>query len=290
MFDFDLFTAPTVYAGATIVVKPAIPVLGSEPTVRTFLSCPPVIALCSVCSGICLSEVLSVNFLARLAVWPLSVLGSTPSRKDVQILDFAAFTALFLSHPMLLCRVCLHLTRSTYDSQVLHLNSVLYSICMTKGRKPRAIAVNEAGGSYSKNPSRRPTNIVKADPRDPDPPAFLTADPVAMEHWHEVVDVLRSAQILSKTDTHLLATYCSVYSEWTKCHDHIQKNGHADENGKTSPESVAYFKLLAQHGKLVAELGLSPSSRARLSAVTSEEEKEDEVSITSLLKSMKKGN
>ena len=158
---------------------------------------------------------------------------------------------------------------------------------MTKGPKPRAISVSEAGGSYAKNPSRRPTKIVKADARLPEPPAFLTDDPVAMEHWHEVVDVLKSANILTKTDTHLLATYCSVYSEWTKCHSHIQKNGHSDENGKTSPESVAYFKLLAQHSKLVAELGLSPSSRARLSVAISEEEKEDEVSIASLLRSMK---
>jgi len=48
------------------------------------------------------------------------------------------------------------------------------------------------------------------------------------------------------------------------------KHGHEDENGKTSPQSVAFFKLSSEHQKLIAELGLSPSSRARLSVATSD--------------------
>lgn len=157
---------------------------------------------------------------------------------------------------------------------------------MTRGRKPRAIEVQEASGAYRKNPQNRPTNIIKGDSRLPDPPDFIRNDESALEVWNETCEVLRSANILSRTDTHLLATYCSTYSEWQKCHEHIQKHGHEDANGRTSPQSVAYFKLMAQHGKLIGELGLSPSSRARLSVATSDD-KEEEVSIASLLKSMK---
>jgi P27 family predicted phage terminase small subunit len=158
---------------------------------------------------------------------------------------------------------------------------------MKRGPKPRATAVNESLGAYANNPNRRPNNDIKGDIRDPQAPDFIREDKVAMKVWTETVDVLRSAQILSKTDTHLLAAYCSTYSEWSKCHRHIQQHGHEDANGKTSPQSVAYFKLSAQHLKLLSELGLSPSSRARLSVATSESDKEDEVSIASLLKSMK---
>ena len=158
---------------------------------------------------------------------------------------------------------------------------------MTKGRKPRAIEVTEANGGFKKNPSRRPSNVIKSDSRDPSPPGFITNDIEALRVWNETVDVLKSANILSKTDEALLSAYCSTYSEWIKCHNHISQHGHSDDNGKTSPESVAYFKLSAQHIKLLSELGLSPSSRARLSVATSAEDKEDEVSIASLLKSMK---
>lgn len=154
-------------------------------------------------------------------------------------------------------------------------------------RKPKAIEVTEASGGYKKNPKRKPTNIIKGDPRGVQAPDFITRDAEALRTWNETVDVLKSANILSKTDEALLASYCCTYSEWIKCHNHISQHGHSDDNGKTSPESVAYFKLAAQHIKLLAELGLSPSSRARLSVATSAEDREDEVSIASLLKSMK---
>jgi phage terminase small subunit len=64
--------------------------------------------------------------------------------------------------------------------------------------------------------------------------------------------------------------YVLTYVEWVKVAEHVQKYGHSDENGKTSPQSVAFFKLSSEHNKLIAELGLSPSSRARLSVATSD--------------------
>jgi phage terminase small subunit len=50
---------------------------------------------------------------------------------------------------------------------------------------------------------------------------------------------------------------------------------------------MTFHKLADRHLKLLGELGLSPSSRARLSVATSSTDKEEEVSIASLLKSMK---
>ena len=151
-----------------------------------------------------------------------------------------------------------------------------------------ATEVLEARGSFKRNPSHRPKNPIKGAAGDPDPPEIILNDKDAHAVWSETVDVLRSCNILSKTDTHLLTTYCLTYSEWLKVSKHVSNFGHADENGKTSPQSVAFFKLSAQHHKLMNELGLSPAARARLSVAKNDSaDKEEEASIASLLKSMK---
>lgn len=158
-----------------------------------------------------------------------------------------------------------------------------------RGRKPRAIEVQEASGAFVKDPQRRPSSIVKADKEAPQMPKVIKNDKVASEVWDETCEVLRESGILSKTDTHLLTHYVLTYAEWVKCAEHIQKHGHEDGTGKTSPQSTAYFKLATQHTKLLPELGLSPSSRARLSvAGVADEKKEDEEDMMSLIKSLKR--
>lgn len=99
----------------------------------------------------------------------------------------------------------------------------------------------------------------------PEMPQCVKDEALASAVWNHVTDVLKDAGILSRTDTHLLTHYTITYSMWLKVQEHVMRHGHADENGKTSPESVAFFKLSSQHLKLLGELGLSPSSRARLS-------------------------
>jgi len=158
---------------------------------------------------------------------------------------------------------------------------------MTRGRKPKAISVSEASGAFTKNPKRRPTNIINAAAGLPIAPDFVIADDTAHKVWDETVSVLKDCGILSKTDTHLLTAYVTTYAEWQKCYLHVSVHGHKDEDGKTSPESVAMFKLSATHQKLISELGLSPSSRARLSVASSSEAKEETTSLASIIKLMK---
>ncbi len=141
---------------------------------------------------------------------------------------------------------------------------------MARGRKHRAIEVAEASGTYVKDPQLRPTNIIKATAGVPDVPALVSNCKHATACWHQTCDILQDSGILSSSDANLITRYVLTYVEWVKCAAHIQKNGHSDDNGKTSPESVAFFKLSAEHNKLVGELGLSPSSRARLSVATSD--------------------
>lgn len=156
-----------------------------------------------------------------------------------------------------------------------------------RGRKPRATEVNEANGSYDKNPSRRPQNMIKADVRVPSAPEIVLIDPVALGVWTQTVDVLKDCNILSKTDEHLLTTYCVTYAEWLKVAKRIARDGHEDANGKTSPDSVAFFKLSAQHSKLMAELGLTPSARTRLATTKPEEKADQGASLASIISALK---
>lgn len=141
---------------------------------------------------------------------------------------------------------------------------------MVRGRKPRAIEVQEASGAFIKDPQRRPKSIIQADSAEPEPPELIAGDPIALKVWRETTEILASSKILSRTDTALLTQYVIVYSEWTKAAAYVMEHGHAGPNGKASPESTAFFKLSSEHQKLIAELGLSPSSRARLSVATSD--------------------
>lgn len=141
---------------------------------------------------------------------------------------------------------------------------------MPRGPKPRAIEVAEASGSFKKDPARRPTNVIKAAEGSPEPPKLISGCKYALACWHQTCDILAESNILSRSDENLLVRYVLTYVEWVKVAEHVQKYGHSDENGKTSPQSVAFFKLSSEHNKLIGELGLSPSSRARLSVATSD--------------------
>jgi len=142
---------------------------------------------------------------------------------------------------------------------------------MVRGRKPRAIEVQRAAGSFVANPDREPASEVIGDPRAPIEPDFIASNDVAHKIWQETTGALEASGILSMTDTHLLTTYCFMYSDFIRLAKRIELDGHEDANGKTSPQSVAFFKTIAQLGKLQSELGLSPSSRARLSSIKPED-------------------
>ena len=101
------------------------------------------------------------------------------------------------------------------------------------------------------------------------------------------MSVLKDCNILSETDSHLLTNYVVTYSEWKKAAIHVSKHGHENEDGKTSTQSVTFHKLADRHMKLMSELGLSPSSRARLSVATSKDQEQQGTSLASIIKELK---
>jgi len=158
---------------------------------------------------------------------------------------------------------------------------------MTRGRKPLATEVAEANGSYRKNPQRRPKNSIKGGSGIPIKPDFVELDETASAVWDETVSVLKDCNILSETDSHLLTNYVVTYSEWKKAAIHVSNHGHENEDGKTSTQSMTFHKLADRHMKLMGELGLSPSSRARLSVATSKDQEQQGTSLASIIKELK---
>ena len=158
---------------------------------------------------------------------------------------------------------------------------------MTRGRKPLATEVAEANGSYRKNPQRRPQKSIKGGSGIPVKPDFVELDETASAVWDETVSVLKDCNILSETDSHLLTNYVVTYSEWKKAAIHVSKHGHENEDGKTSAQSMTFHKLADRHMKLMGELGLSPSSRARLSVATSKDQEQQGTSLASIIKELK---
>ena len=147
---------------------------------------------------------------------------------------------------------------------------------MVKGRKPKAPAVKVAEGSFTKHPERRNHEEPKPKLSDPKIPDHVEADPVAKSRWFWVCDQLREMSLLHATDQGLIAGYCLDYSLMLHLWEHIKGGNvsHLNEKGNvsTKPEANAFDKVCTRLMKREAELGLTPSSRARLRAPQAEEE------------------
>ena len=147
---------------------------------------------------------------------------------------------------------------------------------MVKGRKPLSSAVKEASGAFAKDPQRRNREEPKPKLSDPKIPDHVEADPVAKSRWYWVCDQLREMNLLHATDQGLIAGYCLDYSMMISLWSHI-KGGIVSEmsekgNVSTKPEANQFHKFADRCLKREAELGLTPSSRARWRAPQAEEE------------------
>ena len=138
-----------------------------------------------------------------------------------------------------------------------------------RGRKPKSTALKLIEG----NPGHRPLNHREPKPYlcIPSCPAHLS--PTAKAEWKRLAHQLHDLGILTALDRSALAAYCQAYGRWTE----------AEKNLKTTPAllrtpagyvqpnpwlAIANKNLELMH-KFMAELGLSPSSRSRVSAMPS---------------------
>ena len=157
---------------------------------------------------------------------------------------------------------------------------------MAAGRKPKPTAVKELAG----NPGKRKLNRSEPKPSGiPTCPSCL--DATAKREWTRISRELIAVGLLTSVDRAMLASYCDAYSRWHEATAELNelrrskgksvlvvgtKTGYPMQN----PLIGIINTSADQMQKFGAELGLSPSSRTRLSAEPQKQDIDDEFAIS----------
>lgn len=110
-----------------------------------------------------------------------------------------------------------------------------------RGVKPRPTPLKLLAGVQ---PCRVNLEEPTAPAGAPEAPGYLRADARAVEFWDEHAPMLAGMGVLTKADRHALALLCDSFSRWQSDRDD--------------------HKRREEFRKLLAEFGLTPSSRSGL--------------------------
>lgn len=119
------------------------------------------------------------------------------------------------------------------------------------GRPPTPTGLKILQGTFRKD---------RANPDEPQPPDLDVAAPpgltgAAKNKWTALVSQLSALGVLKQTDRDALEAYCMLWVRWKKL----------ERESKRNPLLVGdMVKVFVQVKGLMAELGLSPSSRSRI--------------------------
>ncbi|HEX2257470.1 MAG TPA: phage terminase small subunit P27 family [Afifellaceae bacterium] len=138
-----------------------------------------------------------------------------------------------------------------------------------RGRKPKATALKLIEG----NPGKRPINSREPKPAlsAPTCPAHLSS--TAKAEWKRLARQLHVLGIISQLDRAALAAYCQAYGRWAEAENRLKETPTLIKlpSGYIQPSpwlAIANKQLELMH-KYMGELGLSPASRSRVSAMPS---------------------
>ena len=140
---------------------------------------------------------------------------------------------------------------------------------MPRGRKPKPTAVKEIEGTFEKNPQRRNEREPVAPDGAPDCPDYL-CDLAKIEWWY-MCNVLDEMGLLSRADRAALEIYCQTFAQWREACQMVAKEGavvqmqtKAGIITKRNPFDIIRERNAATCARLLAEFGLTPSSRSRV--------------------------
>ena len=141
------------------------------------------------------------------------------------------------------------------------------------GRKPVPTVLKKARG----NPGKR--SLPKNEPQPkivcPSPPKGL--DDIAKAEWKRAAKILHDVRVLTDADLAVFRGYCVSYARMIEAEALVTEEGVTIEEarGGVSPYTItkeipafaAEVKARKQMTDLARELGLSPSSRARVATI-----------------------
>ena len=137
---------------------------------------------------------------------------------------------------------------------------------MKRGPKPMPTALQRQQGNLGK----RGYNHDEPVPPDamPDCPPHLGI--IAREEWDRLAGVLHRMGVLTMVDRAALAAYCQCYGRWVEAEEKLQATPMLLKTAtgyvQQSPWLSIANKQMELMGRYMAELGLTPASRSRVSA------------------------
>lgn len=120
---------------------------------------------------------------------------------------------------------------------------------MARGRKPQLSAVSEG---ISKPPK---------------PPAWLP--PEAKSEWKRIWPTLAARRTITHADMSVVESYCLAVGTAKRAHAQIAADGDlvkTEYGPKRHPSFQTMFQALTESRRLAADLGLTPTSRAKAGA------------------------
>lgn len=142
---------------------------------------------------------------------------------------------------------------------------------MSRARKPTAIKALQG----TLQPCRTPKNEPKpqADISTIAAPSHLNES--SREIWTFAVEQMPKG-VITTCDVAILARWASLYDQFAKLSQLLEEQGllQVDEKGQTkvNPLHHAIIKTSAELRAIETQLGFTPASRAKVSAVTNDEE------------------
>jgi P27 family predicted phage terminase small subunit len=151
---------------------------------------------------------------------------------------------------------------------------------MARGRRPKPISLKILSGTA--RAGRLPKDEPRPECAAPRRPSWITGR--ARAEWDRVVPLLLSLGLLSKLDLGALASYCIAVANLETETRTLEREGriieipvrnrHGDEIGKRKvahPSVKSQRDAMAEVKSFLAEFGLSPSSRTRVTALPAPE-------------------
>ena len=145
---------------------------------------------------------------------------------------------------------------------------------MKPGPKPKPTAIKIFEG----NPGKRPLNKKEPKPEQISPKCPEHIDRRAKREWRRLAPVLEGLGLLTEVDGTAFAIYCQSYSTWVESVEKVKKTGMIVKAPSGYPIQNPYLaianKAVDQMKAFLAEFGMMPSSRSRIS-VSIEDEVDD---------------
>ena len=148
-----------------------------------------------------------------------------------------------------------------------------------KGRKPKPTGTKVLEGTF--RPDRANKDEPRPKPAGREPPSHLSGP--AKDEWHRTGAVLYPLGLLTELDVPAFELYCETYARWLEAKDKVAEKGTvlvtSNKNLIQNPYLAIANKAQEQMMKILAEFGMTQSSRTRVSATPPEGDKDVEAML-----------